>query len=56
MEKELYTLLDEVLTWMIENDYECGPRGSELYSEIYQTLGKMEKQYGFKAEIPHTDE
>ncbi len=33
------TLLQDILDWMGENDYECGPRGSELYQEIYKTLG-----------------
>lgn len=36
------TLLQDILDWMGENDYECGPRGSELYREIYRTLGGEE--------------
>jgi hypothetical protein len=36
------TLLQDILEWMIENDYECGPRGSELYSEIREIIGPEE--------------
>jgi hypothetical protein len=33
------TLLQNILDWMIENDYECGPRGAQLSEEIMLTLG-----------------
>lgn len=36
------TLLQNILDWIGENDYECGPRGSELYQEIYKTLREEE--------------
>jgi len=36
-------LLEEILDWMIENDYECGARGSEICKEIHEYLDKLNK-------------
>lgn len=38
MTPQLKTLLKNIQQWMLDNDYECGPRGSEIYNEIEKTL------------------
>lgn len=35
-------LLENIRDWMIENDYECGERGSELYDAICELVGEGE--------------
>ena len=40
MNEEIRELLDRIQTWMIENDYECGPEGNEIYKEISKLLGE----------------
>lgn len=40
MNEEIRELLDRIQTWMIENDYECGPEGNEIYKEIDELLGE----------------
>jgi hypothetical protein len=42
MNKEIRELLDRIQTWMIENDYECGPEGNEIYKEIDKLLKETE--------------
>jgi len=36
-------LLEEILNWMIENDYECGEQGSEICKEIHKHLDRLDK-------------
>lgn len=43
MTPQLKTLLEDILNWMGENDYECGPVGAEIYSEIRKTLDAEEE-------------
>lgn len=31
---ELKELVVEILEWMVDNDYECGPHGSQIYSKL----------------------
>lgn len=38
MTPQLKTLLKNIQQWMLDNDYECGPCGSEIYNEIEKTL------------------
>jgi len=38
MTEEIRELLDRIKTWMVENDYECGPEGNEIYQEISKLL------------------
>jgi hypothetical protein len=38
MNKELEELLNDIRNWMIENDYECGERGGELFDRIDKIL------------------
>ncbi len=35
---EVFTLLDDITLWMVENDYECGPKGSETLERIVDFL------------------
>lgn len=44
MDKEVKELLEEIQTWMIDNDYECGEQGSEIYSRISKLLGKKDDE------------
>lgn len=36
--ENVYGLLAEIHEWMIENDYECGPVGSDLNRRIKEVL------------------
>lgn len=38
MTKELEELLTDIQDWMIENDYECGVGGSDIYQRISAIL------------------
>lgn len=38
--KETTELLKEIQTWMMDNDYECGPKGAEIYEKISKILGE----------------
>jgi len=38
MNKEIKELLEEIQEWMIENDYECGEHGNEIYQKILTIL------------------
>jgi hypothetical protein len=40
MSDEIKELLEEIQNWMIDNDYECGDQGSEIYSKITELLNK----------------
>jgi|FAXJ01.1.fsa_nt_gi hypothetical protein len=40
MTPELKQLLEDIQDWMMENDYECGPRGGDIYQEISEILKK----------------
>jgi hypothetical protein len=35
-------LLEEIQAWMLDNDYECGEVGSDLYDRINKMLKKYE--------------
>ena len=37
-------LLEEIQGWMSENDYECGPHGSQLFEQITQELEKLKNE------------
>ena len=43
MTPQLKTLLENIQEWMVDNDYECGNRGSELYDEITELLDSAAK-------------
>ena len=38
MNDEVKELLEEIQSWMIDNDYECGEWGSEIYQKIKEVL------------------
>lgn len=40
MNKEIKDLLEEIQDWMIENDYECGEQGGDIYMRISKIIGK----------------
>jgi len=40
MNDEIKELLEWIQDWMLENDYECGPEGIEIYKEISRLLEK----------------
>lgn len=40
MTEEIKTLLEDIQTWMLDNDYECGEVGGQLYNQISKVLGK----------------
>ena len=40
MNDEIKSLLEWIQNWMGENDYECGPEGSLIYTEISKILEK----------------
>lgn len=39
---ELAEFFDEILSWMSENDYECGPHGSDIFERIAGLLDKSD--------------
>lgn len=41
--KEVGELLEEIQEWMVENDYECGPWGSQIYKKISKLLGEIDE-------------
>ena len=43
MTPEIKELLEDIQDWMMENDYECGPCGAELYNDITEILKKYDK-------------
>ena len=43
MNEKIKNLLEEIQDWMLENDYECGPRGSEIYKDISHLLEENDK-------------
>lgn len=32
------SFLEEIQSWIIDNDYECGPQGSEIFEKIAKLL------------------
>lgn len=40
MSEELKELLNDIQQWMLDNDAECGPQGSEIYQRITKILEK----------------
>lgn len=42
MNNEAKELLKEIQDWMMDNDYECGPWGSDIYQRITELLKKYE--------------
>lgn len=42
MNDNVKELLEEIQDWMMENDYECGPMGAELFKEISELLQKYD--------------
>lgn len=34
------TLLEDILAWMLRNDYECGAVGEIIYKRIEEILGE----------------
>lgn len=38
MNKDIRELLEDIQDWMMENDYECGEVGSEIYQRITKML------------------
>lgn len=41
--RNVQTLLKDILDWMGDNDYECGPQGSVIYDEISKHLDAERK-------------
>jgi hypothetical protein len=39
MNNEIEELLNDIQDWMMDNDYECGEGGSEIYQRITKVLG-----------------
>jgi len=37
------SFLEEIQQWMMANDYECGPQGSEIYDKISKYLDAAEQ-------------
>ena len=44
MNNEIKELLTDIQNWMMENDYECGERGSDIYERISTFLRKDEAE------------
>lgn len=40
MNETLKELLEDIQTWMMDNDYECGPEGHEIYKRIHEALNE----------------
>lgn len=38
--KELLEFLGEIADWMMDNDYECGEQGSDIYRRLGEILDK----------------
>lgn len=43
MTPKIKTLLENIQNWMLDNDYECGIRGSAIYDEISEILDSAAK-------------
>jgi hypothetical protein len=41
MTEEIKDLLTDIQNWMIENDYECGEAGSDIYNRIEMILKEL---------------
>ena len=39
--ERLTGLLEEVQDWMLENDYECGEVGSQIYEKISRVINEL---------------
>jgi len=44
MDAEIKELLEDIQSWMLDNDCECGEQGSELYSRISKALGRNDDE------------
>ena len=42
MNNEIRDLLEEIQDWMLENDYESGTWGHEIYKRVKEILGTDE--------------
>ena len=42
MNEELKELLLEIQDWMMDNDYECGEQGADIYGRISNLLKKYD--------------
>ena len=42
MNDEIKELFEEIQDWMMDNDYECGVWGSEIYRKIKEILKEHE--------------
>jgi len=42
MNDEIRALLEEIQDWMLENDYESGTWGNEIYKRVKEVLGTDE--------------
>jgi hypothetical protein len=40
-EQEIIDLLQDISDYMMDNDLECGKRGSEIYHRVHELLAKM---------------
>ncbi len=38
LNKEILEFLEEIQEWMVENDYECGEQGGEIFNKITEIL------------------
>lgn len=43
MTTQIKILLENIQNWMLDNDYECGIRGSAIYDEITELLDSAAK-------------
>jgi uncharacterized protein (DUF3820 family) len=41
--KPTVELLEEILSWMTENDYECGPIGSVIHFDIRKEIERLKE-------------
>lgn len=41
-EDDIIELLEEIQSYMLDNDLECGERGREIYNQISKILGEEE--------------
>lgn len=42
MTEKIVLLFDDIQNWMVENDYECGDVGSQIYTEISEILKEID--------------
>ena len=44
MKEDVKKLLEDILDWMGDNDYESGDQGSQIYSRISEELEKNKNE------------